>query len=291
MKKLSKNPKIKLTIVTVNYNSVKLVEELVTSIRNSQNIDFGIKIVVVENSEEDLSNISEIIYLKNKGNLGFSHGNNLGITKAEGDYVWFLNPDTTVDPDTIAYMIRYMDTHPDVGIATPKLVLPNGLLDKNCRRLFPSLNNSLKHFLKIGNGYYAAGDINVETEVDVVMGSCLLARRELGDKTNWWDETYFMYGEDIEFCWQVKNLGYKIMYVPQVIVHHHHGASSGLKKTSEKLTTASKETKIRSTLATTDAMRIFYKKHYEKENMFLVNWLAYAGMWILEKTRLMTLRG
>ncbi len=281
--------KIKLTIITVNYNSAKLLEEMVNSVKNSKGIDFGIKIVAVDNSDEDLSNISGIIYLKNKGNLGFSHGNNLGLTKAEGEYVWFLNPDTTVDPNTIAYMIRYMDTHPDVGIATPKLVLPNGLLDKNCRRLFPSLGNSLKHFLKIGNGYYVGGDIDAEIEVDVIMGSCLLVRRELGDKINWWDEDYFMYGEDIEFCWQVKNLGYKIMYVSQVIVHHHHGASSGLKKTSEKLATASKETKVRSTLATINAMRIFYKKHHEKENMFFVNWLVYGGMWILEKIRLMTL--
>ena len=289
MKKLSKNPKIKLTIVTVNYNSAKLTEELVASVKASKNIDFGIKIVVVENSEENLSDISGITYLKNRGKIGFSHGNNLGLTKAEGDYVWFLNPDTTVDPDTIAYMIRYMDTHPEVGIATPKLILPNGLLDKNCRRLFPTLGNSLKHFLKIGSGYYVGGDIDVETEVDVVMGSSLLVRRELGDKINWWDEDYFMYGEDIEFCWQVKNLDNKIMYVPEVIVHHHHGASSGLKKTSQKLTIASREIKIRSTLATTGAMRIFYKKHYEKENIFFVNWLVYASMWILEKIRLLTL--
>ncbi|MDP1743604.1 MAG: glycosyltransferase family 2 protein [Candidatus Amesbacteria bacterium] len=285
MKKLLKN---KLTIVTVNYNSVEFTKALVNSIHKSK-VDFGIKIIVVENSKEDLSNISGIIYLKNKGNLGFSHGNNLGLTKAEGKYVWFLNPDTTVDPDKISYRIRYMDTHPDVGMATPKLILPNGLLDKNCRRQFPTLGNSLKHFLKIGNGYYIGGDIDVETEVDVVMGSCLLVRRELGDKINWWDEDYFMYGEDIEFCWQIKNLGYKIMYVPQVTVHHHHGASSGLKKTSQKLTTANRETKIRSIKATIGAMRIFYKKHYEKENIFITNWLVYVGMWVLEKVRLITL--
>src|SRR3989344_1707889 len=99
MKTLSKN---KLTIVTVNYNSAKLAEELVASIKASKNINFGIKIVVVDNSDEDLSHISGITFLKNKGNLGFSSGNNLGITKAEGKYVWFLNPDTTVEPNTIA---------------------------------------------------------------------------------------------------------------------------------------------------------------------------------------------
>ena len=135
MKKLSKN---KLTIVTVNFNAAKLIRELLASINNSKNINFGIKIVVVENSEEDLSSLSGITYLRNKGNLGFSSGNNLGVTKAEGDYVWFMNPDTTVEHDTIAYMINFMDKNPDVGVATPKIILPNGKLDKNCRRKFPT---------------------------------------------------------------------------------------------------------------------------------------------------------
>jgi len=284
MKKLSKNPKIKLTIITVNFNSAKLVEELVASIRNSQSIDFGIKIIIIENSGENLSNVSGITYLKNKGNIGFSSGNNLGVTKAEGEYIWFLNPDTTVDQNTISYMIRYMDTHPGVGIATPKLVLPNGLLDKNCRRLFPTLTNSLKHFLKIGNGYYINSDIDQETEVDSVMGSSLLVRKNLGEKIGWWDEDYFMYGEDIEFCWQVKNLGHKIMYVPQVIVHHHHGASSGLKKTSEHITKADNFVKRRAILGSTNAMRIFYKKHYAGN--LLITPFVYLGIWLLEKLRL-----
>lgn len=275
----------KLSIITVNYNSKTLVKELVDSI-NKSNVDFGIKIIVVENSQEDLSDISGITYLKNKGNLGFSNGNNLGVTQAMGDYVWFMNPDTTVNPDTIAFMISYMDNHPEVGIVTPKVILQNGKLDRNCRRLFPTPVNALKRFIGL-NGYFVTTPEDREVEVDSVMGSSLLVRRTLGEKIGWWDEDYFMYGEDLEFCWQIKHLGYKIMYVPNVVVHHHHGASSGLKKTSQNITKADNSIRRQSILATTNAMRIFYKKHYAG-NIF-TDWLIYFGIWCLEKIRLIRL--
>lgn len=292
--------KIKLTIITVNYNSAKLVEEMVESVKKSQNINFGIKIIVVDNSDEDFSKVPGIIYLKNpSGNAGFSSGNNLGLTKADGEYVWFINPDIVLEPKTISYMIDYMDKHPEVGVATPKLVLKTGEFDKNCHRGFPSLWNSLCHFLyldkafptsRIFAGYYL-GHLkqNEEADVDVVGGSSLLVRRTLGDKIGWWDRDYFMYGEDIEFTWQIKQLGYAVRYVPQVFAWHHHGIISGLKKNSLAGSTATRETKIRSVKATVEAMRIFYRKHHEKNNNFFINYLVYLGMWLLEKIRLITL--
>lgn len=281
MKTLSKN---KLTIITVNFNAGKLVRDLVASIKNSQNINFGIKIVVVENSKDDLSDIPGIVYLKNTGNNGFSHGNNLGLTKAEGEFVWFLNPDTTVEPNTIRFMIDYMDRHIDVGVATARLILPNGKLDRNCRRKFPTPINSLKRFLGFG-GYFVESSESLETEIDCVMGSCMLVRKKVGEKIGWWDEDYFMYGEDIEFCWRVKEAGYKIMYVPEVIVHHHHGASSGLKKTSESITIADNAVRRKALLGSTAAMRIFYKKHYAKNP--LIDLFIYFGIWLLERIRLL----
>jgi GT2 family glycosyltransferase len=194
-----------------------------------------------------------------------------------------MNPDTTVEPNTIANLIKYMDSHPEVGVTTPKIILPNGKLDKNCRRKFPTPINSLKRFLGFG-GYFIDTPENEKVEVDSVMGSNMLVRTEVGQKIGWWDEDYFMYGEDIEFCWQIKNLGYKIMYVPQVTVHHHHGASSGLKKTSENITKADNFVKRQAILGSTDAMRIFYKKHYAGN--ILVDPFIYLGIWVLEQFRL-----
>ena len=125
---------------------------------------------------EDLSDIVGITYLKNKGNQGFSNGNNLGVTRAVGEYVWFMNPDTTVDPETIAFMLEFMDKHPEVGVATPKVLLQDGRLDKNCRRHFPTPLNSLKRFLGL-EGYFINTPEDWETEVDSVMGSSMLVRR------------------------------------------------------------------------------------------------------------------
>lgn len=285
-KKLETVKKIKLTIITVNYNTKELIRELVESVKKS-NADFGIKHVVVENSEENLSDIPGIVYLKNSGNVGFAQGNNLGVTKAVGEYVWFLNPDTTVDPDTISFMVKYMDDHPEVGVATPKVVLMNGRLDKNCRRRFPTPFSSLKSFLGF-NGYFINSPENEEVEVDSVMGSSLLVRRALGEQIGWWDKDYFMNGEDLEFCWQIKALGYKIKYVPNVVVYHHHGASTGLKATSQHITKATSEIKRRTILGATDAMRIFYKKHYSK-NIFQ-DTFVYLGICLLERIRLMKWR-
>lgn len=304
MKKSSTPNKAKLTIVTVNYNSAPLVADLVQSITNSQNVNFKIKTIVVDNNSTDdsvvkLKKIAGITFIESRANKGFAYGNNLARPEFEGQYVWFLNPDTAVESDTIAYMIDYMDSHPDVGLATPKLVLPNGKFDKNCHRSFPGVWSSLTHFMALDKvfprsrlfsayylGYLSEG---TEAEVDVVGGSSALIRREIGEKIGWWDEDYFMYGEDIELAWQVKSLGYKVMYVPEVIVHHYHGASSGLKKTSQAVTVADATTKRRAVLATTEAMRIFYQKHVASTKPGLVNQLVYLGIYLMEKLRLVTL--
>ncbi len=295
----------KLTIVSVNYNSESLLLDLLNSIKNSTNIDFGIKVIVVDNASnldslERLKKIKWITLIGSDKNLGFSGGNNLAVPYIEGEYVWFLNPDTYVEPDTISFMVKYMDNHREVGVATPKLVLPNGTFDKNCHRGFPTPWNSLCHFLGLGklfprsksfSGYYM-GNLSPtkEAEVDVVGGSSLLVRREVGEQIGWWDESYFMYGEDIAFTYEVKKRGYKVMYVPQVIVHHHHGASSGLKKSSSSVTRASKETKLKSTAATIAAMRIFYNKYYSGKYPFLLTNTILLGISVVGSLRIIRIK-
>lgn len=284
----------RLSIVIINYNTKKLVLDCLQSIKASTGIDFGIKIIVVDNSFE-FKKILGITLITSSGNIGFSAGNNLATKDLVGDYVWYLNPDTTVDPDTISFMVNYMDTHPDVGVATPKLLLPDGIFDKNCHRSFPTIWNSFCHFSgldklfpksKLFSGYYLGfKPIATETEVDVVGGSSLLTRVNLAKQIGWWDEDYFMYGEDIEFTYRIKQLGFKVMFVPDVIIHHYHGASSGLKKTSTNISKADSETKLRSILATTNAMRIFYRKHTASKTPWLLNQLVYFGIFLLERYR------
>lgn len=294
--------KIRLSVVIVNYNTRELVQKCIASIKSSVGLTFGIKIIVVDNASTDgsaalLQRLAGITFIQAPANLGFSRGNNLAIPELVGEYVWFLNPDTQVEPNTINFMVTYLDTHPDVGVATPKLVLPDGRFDPNCHRAFPGIWNTFCHFSGLGklfptsklfSGYYLGYlPVNQECEVDVVGGSSLLTRTSLAKQVGWWDEDYFMYGEDIEFTYRVKQLGFKVMYVPNAFIYHYHGAASGLKKSSSHVTTADYATRKRSLLATTNAMRIFFRKHHEPHNSRLTNRLVHLGIFLLERYRLL----
>ena len=135
-----------LSIIIVNYNSKNFVLSCIESIRknNRQELDLGeFEIIVVDNGSKDgspsaLSKVSDIVFIPNERNLGFSKANNLGVKKAVGRYVLFLNPDTEIYKDTLRKMIEFMDSHKDVGASTCRLLLPNGRLDDASHRGFPT---------------------------------------------------------------------------------------------------------------------------------------------------------
>jgi GT2 family glycosyltransferase len=103
----------------------------------------------------------------------------------------------------------------------------------------------------------------------------MMVRREAGEQVGWWDEDYFFYGEDLDFCYELKKSGWKIYFVPDVKTLHYKGVSGGIKKHSQNLTTADKSTKRRATHARFDAMKIFYKKHYMKKYPFFITRLVF----------------
>ena len=111
----------------------------------------------------------------------------------------------------------------------------------------------------------------------------MLVRRQAGEEANWWDEDYFFYGEDIDFCYMLAQLGWKIYYVPDVFVTHYKGISGGIKSISKNITTASEETKKRATIARFNAMRIFYNKNYKNKYPWIVNFLVDKGIWMKER--------
>jgi len=113
------------------------------------------------------------------------------------------------------------------------------------------------------NGYHMAWkDLSKTHEIDALAGAFMIVRREAGEKVQWWDEDYFFYGEDIDFCYMLKENGWKIYFVPEVEIIHLKGASSGIRKESQKTSTASLETKHWVTNQRFNAMKTFYKKHY-----------------------------
>ena len=274
--------KIDLTVIIVAYNSQDTIKDCVDSVvKTIKKNEY--EIIVSDNSANNLTEekikvlereYKNLYYMHNKENLGFSKGNNAGIRKANGRYVLFLNPDTKVYENTIDGMIDFMEKNPDCGASTCFVELPDGSLDDSSHRGFPTPGNSFSHFSglskifaknKMFGGYNLTYlDTSKTHEIDALAGSFMIVPFEIGEKLNWWDEDYFFYGEDIDFCYRLKKAGYKIYFVPEFRCLHLKGISSGIKKVSNGVSKASIETKKWATNHRFKAMEIFYNKHYRK---------------------------
>lgn len=289
-----------LSIIIVSYNTRKLTVECVESIlKTAKKISYEITVVDNASSDDSVDEIqklkgenqnlnSKIKIIKNDQNFGFSKANNIGIKQSSGRYVLFLNSDTVVREKTLDGMVEFMDSHKDAGAATCQLDLPNGEIDDASHRGFPTPVRSLFQFSGLAkifshsqfwNGYHLGWhDLDKTHEIEALAGAFMIVRREAGEALKWWDEDYFWYGEDLDFCYRLSKNGWKIYYVPEFTTLHYKGASGGLKKTTQNITTASKETKMKATKARFDAMRIFYGKHYKDKYPVLLNMLVLNGI-------------
>lgn len=254
-----------LSIVILNYNTAELLRQCLKSLPKPPDY----QVIVVDNASTDKSvlmvkrNFTWVEIVQNEANLGYTRGNNAAKRIAKGEYVLFLNSDTKVYPGTLETMVNLMDTDPKIGIATCFVELPNGKLYYACHRGFPTPINSLLYFLGMPSSYYPKYQ-NTIHEIDACSGTFLLIRKKVLDKIGWFDEDYFAYGEDLEMCYRVKELGYKVMFNPTVKVLHYWGATSGLKSTSKRITTASEMISRVWNNARYEAMKIFYDKHYRQ---------------------------
>lgn len=240
------------------------------------------------NKYKESTKIKHFQVIDNKKNIGFSAGNNNALKNANGRYILFLNPDTVILPKTLNEMINFMDSHLEAGAATCRIDLPAGGTDEAAHRGFPTPWNAFSHFSgleklfpksKLFSGYIQGyKDFSKVHEVDAISGAFLFVRKDVGEQIGWWDEDYFFYGEDIQFCYNIKKAGYKIYYLPQVSILHYGGVSSGIKKQSHDITTASIEHHKKMQGHRFDAMRIFYNKNYSKKYPKFLSWAVYSGI-------------
>jgi GT2 family glycosyltransferase len=292
--------KIDLSVIILNYNTRDFLRQCLQSIKKTQGIDP--EVIVVDNASTDGSvamvkeNFPEVKLMVNEKNIGFAAGNNQGVKKAKGKFILFLNPDTLVQPETLKAMVDYLKKHPKTGAATCQVELPNGQLDYACHRGFPTPWNAFAYFsglaklfpkIKAFTGYTLSYlPLNQTHPIDAACGAFLMVRREAGEASHWWDEDYFWYGEDLDFCYRLKQKGWRIDYVSQTKIIHHKGAASGIKKHSQKIATATKKTKKRAIKASTEVMRVFFQKHYRDKYPKPIYWLVMKGIDLLEKYRL-----
>lgn len=286
---------MKLSIIIINFNSGKFLKDCLESIKKSTLRPNDYEVIILDNNSQDSSlkdaltvRLGNLHLIKNHENAGFARANNQGIRKSTGEYILLLNPDTLLEKKTLKTMIDFMEKHKDTAVATCKVLLPDRKLDDACHRGFPTPWNAFCHFSgianlfpqsKILNGYHLGyRDLDKVHEIDACVGAFMLIRRNVGDSVVWLDEDYFWYGEDIDFCYKVRQKRQKIMFVPTTSALHYKGVSSGIKNHSKDISTADAMTKMRATHSRFEVMRIFYKKHYQHRYPKLLTTLVLSGI-------------
>jgi len=201
--------------------------------------DFEFEVIFVDNasSDESLGFLEEAhkkkrcTLVKSKVNLGFGAGNNLGASYTQGKYIVVMNPDIFVEPDTLAKMVAYMDTHDEIGIMGPKLVYYNGTVQDSCRRHMSYWSliakrtplKRLPYFKRLFEQYTMAdSDHSDVREVDLLVGACFMIPRKMFEKVHGFDERYFLFMEDFDLCRKIAKAGGKVVYYPLTSALHYH---------------------------------------------------------------------
>lgn len=211
---MSRITRPKISIIIVNYNGSRYLENCLKSLKESD--FFGYEIILVDNNSTDKSlelveiKFPKIKIIKNKDNLGFSKANNQGASLALGDYLFFLNFDTKLHPKTLNYLVKALDNDDNLGVAGCQTLTYDG-----------------KDFGQAGIGIDIFGfPLKVNNNNFYIEGSGLFIRKSLFEKLNGFDKKYFMFHEDIDLCWRARLLGYKIMAVKKAILYHAAGATT-----------------------------------------------------------------
>lgn len=276
-----------LGIVIVNYNTRDLLRACLRTVYASRG-DFTFEVCVVDNGSTDGSGemvdaeFPQVRRILNPDNRGYPAANNQGLRLlgfpdgADAPrYALLLNPDTELPPDALAKMMAFLDAHPEAGVAGPKLVRQDGSLDLACRRSFPSPEVSFYRFSglarlfprsrRFGRYNLTYLDPDQMAEVDAVVGAFMMVRREAIAQVGLLDEGFFMYGEDLDWCYRIKAAGWKVYYNPEVTVLHIKRAASTRNP--------------RAQVEFWRAMEYFYRKHYAAHTPWPVHVLILAAIW------------
>ena len=253
-----------LSIIIVNYNVKEFLQNLIHSIEKAAQ-RISKEIIVVDNASEDGSiellkqKFPSIKLIVNKTNLGFGKANNQALKIAKGKYILLINPDSIVSEDTFENLINFFNENPDSGLLGCKILNPDGTLQLACRRSFPGPWTSFCKVTGLSNLFPKSKlfarynltylDENKTYEVDAISGSFMIMRKEVYEKVGGFDEQFFMYGEDLDLCYRIKEKGFKIFYVHSTNIIHYKGEST-------------KRSSIDETKLFYDAMNLFVKKHF-----------------------------
>ncbi len=231
---------MKLSIITLNYKTADLTLSCISSVYSHYKNEFEkgeIEHIIVDNNSEDGSveklratikkeTYKHVTVVANKENAGFGRGCNVGVSHAKGDYVLFLNSDTTVVDNSFLEMVQFMEEHPKIAIAGSKIVSLDGSIQLSAWKFYTLPNLFL---LLLGLERFKLLSINTKepSRVDWVSGACFMARKSDFIAVGEFDKNIFMYMEDMELCYRAKQKDFLTYYYPYAsIIHSSHGSSN-----------------------------------------------------------------
>ena len=277
-----------LSVVIVNYNVKYFLKQCLTSVFGSQRqladgTELGLDVWVVDNDSVDGSvemvraEYPEVHVIANHENVGFARANNQALAWCTGDVMLLLNPDTIVEADTFVRCVDFMQGHERCGGLCVKMVDGEGRYLKESKRGFPSpeaafykisgLTRLFPHSRRIAAYYMGHLPADEENEIEIMPGAFLMFRREVYNRIGGLDESYFMYGEDIDFSWRIHLAGWENHYLPQARIVHYKGEST-------------KKGSMNYVYTFYNAMSIFAKKYFNGRNARVYNILLQAAIWM-----------
>ena len=235
-----------LSVIIVNYNVRFFLEQCLHAVQEAavrlKEADYEAEVFVVDNNSVDGSagevrrKFPEVTLMENRENIGFSRANNQAIKRAAGRYILLLNPDTVVEEDTFMHCIEFMDTHPDAGAMGVKMIDGKGAFLPESKRSLPTPEVSFYKMFGLSKlfprsrrfGKYNLGYLDPDSThiVDVLAGAFMFLRKETLEKTGYLDESFFMYGEDIDLSYRITQAGYRNYYFPGTTIIHYKGEST-----------------------------------------------------------------
>lgn len=270
-----------LSVVIVNYNVKYFLEQCLISVVSAAK-DIDTEIFVVDNASADGScqmvrdRFPSVKLIENTENYGFSYANNQALRQTKGEFVLILNPDTVVEEDTFTKCIEFMSQHPEAGSLSVKMIDGKGKFLPESKRALPS---PLVSFYKIFGfswlfprsktfARYHLGHLNPDevNEIEILPGAFMFIRKIALDKAGLFDESFFMYGEDIDLSYRIMKSGFKNYYFPKTTIIHYKGEST-------------KKGSINYVLVFYRAMMIFARKHFSQKNAFLYIMLIYMAIY------------
>ena len=279
---------MRLGIVIVNYNVKYFLRQCLSSVYGSDlaledGSQLELEVWVVDNDSVDgsvemvRSEFPQVHLIENKENVGFARANNQALTQCKGESLLLLNPDTVVESDTFVRCIDFMRTHPDAGGLTVKMVDGDGRFLKESKRGFPTPEASFykisglirlfPHSRRIAAYYMGHLPENEVNEIEIMPGAFLMVSREAYDKIGGLDESYFMYGEDIDYSWRIHLAGFKNYYLPLTHIIHYKGEST-------------KRGSMNYVYTFYNAMSIFVGRYFSGSNARMFNALLRMAIWL-----------